>query len=277
MSVAEKNSCRSLDRMPEATAFKLAACLLASGSNGNSLFISDGNCAILIDAGLSGIEIERRLEARGIDKAILSAIVVTHEHVDHIRGVGVLSRRLKLPVYTTDQTYRATGGQLGDLFGRHTFACGTSFQIGTLKLHPFSTAHDAVDPAGFTIHANGYKMGLATDLGAATGMVRHHLKDCDLLVLEANHDPAMLIEGPYPWPVKQRIQSRVGHLSNQQSRALLNELMHPGLKHVLMAHLSETNNHPDKIQETITPILSDCNLELSIANQHKASAVIVLE
>jgi phosphoribosyl 1,2-cyclic phosphodiesterase len=275
MSTAHQSTCVLCDQVPLKTPYKLALSLLASGSKGNAIYISDGETAILIDAGLSGIELERRLAARGIDKETLRAIVVTHEHVDHVRGVGVLSRRLHLPVYINAQTYQAAG-QLGNLHQQHDFACGTSFQIGGLRLHPFSIAHDAADPAGFTITANGYKIGLATDLGIATGMAKHHLKDCDLLIIEANHDPDMLIDGPYPWPVKQRIQSRIGHLSNQQSHDLLNELTHPRLKHVFLAHLSETNNHPKIAQKIISPALSGCASKCSVARQDEGSAVVIL-
>ena len=196
----------------------ICLCVLASGSKGNSIYVSDGCTAILVDAGLSGIEIERRMKSRDLSPESLNAIVVTHEHDDHIRGVGILSRRYGLPVYISAKTREAASPQLKNLKKTVAFDCGTSFDINTLNIHPFSISHDAADPAGFTIALNQMKIGIATDLGIATAMVRHHLQACDLLILEANHDPEMLINGPYPWHLKQRVNGRTGHLSNRDSR-----------------------------------------------------------
>lgn len=233
--------------VPESeTECTLSVCVLASGSKGNAIYVSDGNAAILVDVGLSGIQIERRMHAAGLTVAQLSAIVVSHEHSDHVRGVGVLSRRYRLPVYISPRTEKATGTQLGRLHEIRHFEIGRPFGLGGMTIHPFATSHDAQDPAGFTISRNGHKIGIATDLGIATGMIKEHLKSCALLVLEANHDPAMLIDGPYPWPLKQRIKSRNGHLSNEDSGSLLAEICHNGLCHVILAHLSETNNTPKK-------------------------------
>lgn len=224
----------------------LSVCVLASGSKGNAIYISDGRTSFLVDAGLSGIEIERRMRAAGLCAERLSAIFVSHEHSDHVRGVGVLSRRYRLPVYISRLTEKAAGVQLGRLHEIRHFEIGRSFTFNDLSIHPFATSHDAQDSAGFTVSRNGHKIGIATDLGVATNMVKEHLKTCALLVLEANHDPAMLIDGPYPWPLKQRIKSRDGHLSNEDSGSLLAELRHDGLCHVVLAHLSETNNTPRK-------------------------------
>ena len=139
------------------------------------------------------------------------------------------------------------------------------------RIIPFSTSHDAEDPAGFTIVNNGLKIGIATDLGIATAMVKERLKQCQLLILEANHDPEMLIKGPYPWPLKQRIQSRVGHLSNRDSRELLSTLKHADLQHVILAHLSETNNTPRKALHDVGPALDDSRAQLHVATQHVVS------
>ena len=225
--------------------FSLAVCTLASGSKGNATYISDGNTSILVDAGLSGIEIKRRLASQNLAPNDLDAIIVSHEHTDHVRGVGILSRRYKLPVYINHQTQKAAL-QLGSLHEVIPFECGTTFNIRNLTIHPFSISHDAQDPAGFTIGQNGTTIGIATDLGIATAMVKEHLKHCELLILEANHDPTMLETGPYPWPLKQRIKSRTGHLSNPASKNLLAELQHENLQHIILAHLSEINNTPQK-------------------------------
>jgi phosphoribosyl 1,2-cyclic phosphodiesterase len=253
--------------------FNLAICILASGSRGNAIFVSSGSTSILIDAGLSGIEIERRLKHRGLCPKNLDAILVSHEHTDHIQGVGVLSRRFKLPVYLNAGTQKAALSQLGNLHHFENFECGTTFRINDLSIHPFSISHDAQDPVGFTVNQNGTKIGIATDLGIATSMVKDHLKECVLLVLEANHDEDMLINGPYPWPVKQRIKSRTGHLSNEASKTLLNEIQHDGLKHVMLAHLSETNNTPQKAVNEVRQALTRCIATIGVASQDETGSL----
>ena len=257
----------------------LTVCVLASGSKGNAIYVSDGETAVLVDAGLSGVEIQRRMAVADLSPDSLSAIVVSHEHGDHIRGVGVLSRRYGLPVYISPHTHQASGAQLGKLHAIRHFEIGRSFSINALTLHPFATSHDAEDPAGFTIARNGRKVGIATDLGIATGMVKQHLRECALLVLEANHDPAMLINGPYPWPLKQRIKSRSGHLSNEDSGGLLAELKHDGLCHVVLAHLSETNNTPAKALEAVEQALGNGHrsFHLHVACQDRCSGLFVLK
>jgi len=255
--------------------YDLAVCVLASGSKGNAIYISDGETSILLDAGLSGIELERRLAARGLAAASLDAIIVSHEHADHIKGVGILSRRYQLPVYINRETVQASP-QLGRLHEMRSFECGRAFDIRRLSVRPFSISHDAADPAGFTIGSNGTTIGIATDLGVATTMVKEHLKRCALLILEANHDPTMLATGPYPWPLKQRIKSRVGHLSNQESKTLLKELQHEQLQHVVLAHLSENNNTPQKAFTEVAKALTRCDARLSVAGQHASGPVIYL-
>ena len=254
--------------------YNLGVCILASGSKGNAIFISSGDTSLLIDAGLSGIEIERRLRSRGLDPKDLNAIIVSHEHSDHIQGVGVLSRRYKLPVYINSKTREAAVSQLGNLHDFKKFECGSMFTINDLSIHPFSISHDAKDPCGFTVNQNGTKIGIATDLGIATSMVKEHLKGCTLLILEANHDEEMLINGPYPWPVKQRVKSRTGHLSNAATKTLLNELQHDGLKHVMLAHLSETNNTPQKAVNEVARALTRCKARLDVALQDKCGALL---
>jgi phosphoribosyl 1,2-cyclic phosphodiesterase len=252
----------------------LSVCMLASGSKGNAIYISDGSTAILIDAGLSGVAIERRLRARGLSPENLSAIVVSHEHGDHIQGVGVLSRRYGLPIYISKGTHSAAGAQLGKIQEATHFSCGTAFQINALTLHPFSISHDARDPSGFTVQSNGLKIGVATDLGIATSLVKEHLKECTALVIEANHDPEMLETGPYPWHLKQRVRGRSGHLSNSDTRALVEELQHDGLTHVILAHLSETNNTPEKALNTVAPGLNRCQTRIEVASQSESGLLL---
>jgi phosphoribosyl 1,2-cyclic phosphodiesterase len=245
----------------------LSACVLASGSKGNAIYLAGGQTRILVDAGLSGREIERRMKARQLSAADLDAIIVTHEHSDHIQGVGVLARRYNIPVHINRRTALAGNGRLGNITNLVHFRCGTGFRVGALEIHPFTTSHDAADSAGFTIRCKGCKAGIATDLGIATELVKKHLENCQLLVLEANHDPQMLIDGPYPWPLKQRIRGRNGHLSNTQCRDLLGELLHADLKQVVLAHLSENNNTPAQALNAVSEALKGQAVSLCAATQ----------
>ncbi len=251
-------------------------CVLASGSKGNATYISDGHTRILLDSGLSGIQIERRLASHGLRAEDLDAILISHEHNDHISGAGVLSRRFQMPVYITRETATRSAKRLGRLVSVNHFTCGTPFKINSMEVHPFSLSHDAVDPAGFTFQVNGKKVGVATDLGIATHLVKSHLAGCHILILEANHDPEMLRNGPYTWPLKQRIMSRSGHLSNQDTGNLLKLLVHDKLKQVVLAHLSEINNTPVKAREAVLPVISNKNIVLTVASQDNGNKPIEL-
>ena len=257
----------------------LSVCVLASGSRGNAVFVSDGSTSILVDAGLSGIEIERRLKSRGLCLRDIDAILVSHEHGDHIQGAGVLSRRFHLPLYINFKTFQVAARRLGKIHDSllNRFECGAGFMINTLNIRPFSLSHDAADPAGFTINQNGQKIGIATDLGIATSVVKNHLKDCAILVLEANHDPGMLMNGPYPWPLKQRVRSRVGHLSNEESGTLLDEIKHDGLMHVILAHLSEANNTPEKALSVVEEAMNHCKARVTVARQDVCGDLLRLD
>ncbi|MGD2036301.1 MAG: MBL fold metallo-hydrolase [Desulfobacterales bacterium] len=265
-----------LQRLRQCKDYNLAVCVLSSGSKGNAIYISDGFTAILIDAGLSATEIKRRLKSRGLDPRDLNAILVTHEHSDHIQAVGMLSRQLKLPIYLSRNIEKKVfmGSSLYEI---RTFNSGSTFEINNLAVHPFAVSHDAADPVGFTIAQNGSRIGVATDLGTATPNLKENLKHCHLLILEANHDPDMLINGPYPWYLKRRIQSHSGHLSNRQSKRLLMELQHKDLQHVILAHLSQTNNAPQKVLAEISGALTLCNPRLTVASQHRSGEVIYIK
>lgn len=253
---------------------EITVCVLASGSRGNAIYVAHGEHAILVDAGLSGREIIKRLTLRQLSPESIGAVLVSHEHSDHIRGAGVLSRRFHLPVYLAPKTFRASTDMLGKLHEIRHFRCGETFNFRKMAIHPFSTCHDAEDPVGFTINCNGKKIGIATDLGIATAMVKEHLKQCRALVLEANHDPQMLIDGPYPWPLKQRIKGRSGHLSNVDSRLLLHELQHDQLRHVVLAHLSEQNNTPQKAVAEVCQAITRCQPHLHVAQQDICGDII---
>jgi phosphoribosyl 1,2-cyclic phosphodiesterase len=249
--------------------------VLGSGSRGNAVYVSDGTTSILVDAGFSAREIERRMRSLGLEPGRLDAVLVTHEHTDHVRGIARLARRHRLPVYLTAGT-RAGAPSLQELPELPTFSCGREFRIGSLAVRPFSIAHDARDPAGFTIGADGLRIGIATDLGHATALVKEHLRGCRLLILEANHDPQLLLDGPYPWYLKQRIRGRNGHLSNRASGEVLAEIRHAGLEHVILAHLSETNNRPEIALAETARALEGARTRLSAAAQDRCLPVIRL-
>ena len=250
-------------------------CPLASGSKGNSLFVSCRNSSILIDAGLSGIEIERRLNAVNISPENLTAIIITHEHSDHIKGAGILSRRFKLPVYITQKTWEACSS-LGKIEHLHFFECGTPFEIDQILVSPFSISHDARDPVGLTLEYKNHKIGIATDLGIVTSLVKEHLKNSNILYLESNHDLDMLINGSYPWHLKQRIKGRTGHLSNLDAGVLVSELKTDALKHVILAHLSEENNCPQKAIQEVSKSLNASDITLHVARPDQPGTVIKL-
>jgi len=221
--------------------------VLGSGSRGNSILLETSEVRILVDAGFSGRQIERRLEAIEIPADSISALVITHEHRDHTQGMGVLARRWNLPIYIARATARSCSALLNGQEELRFYRAGHPIDLGDLSVEPFLTCHDAIDPIGVTIRqrSSGLKVGVATDLGTPTVSVRHALKRCDLLVLEANHDDLMLRTGPYPWSVKSRIAGRHGHLSNRAAAQLGAELHHPGLAAVVLAHLSQECNEPE--------------------------------
>jgi len=227
---------------------KMEIGLLGSGSGGNSLLVRSEESTLLIDAGLSGKEIATRLNLLGISPSELLGIVLTHEHSDHIRGVGPLARRFGLPVWTNQPTLEAGKDAMGTLPRWVPIEIGVPFEIGDVCLDPFSLPHDAADPFGLTIKSQqGYRVGLATDMGYATQLVRSRLKGLQGLVLEFNHDLSMLLDGPYPWAIKQRIKGKLGHLSNGDAANLLGEIASDDLEWVICAHMSRENNEEEII------------------------------
>jgi len=254
----------------------VSVCTLASGSKGNCIYISTADKAILVDAGLSGREIEYRMRQRDLSPQTLQAIIVSHEHSDHIRGVGVLARRYSVPVFMSRETACAAQSSLGRLPSCCHFEPGMPFTIAPFSIHPFNVSHDAVDPVGFTIAMNGCRIGVATDLGIATGLVEEHLKGCHLLVIEANHDLEMLINGPYPWHLKQRIKGRNGHLSNDAAEALLRTVISNDLRYVVLGHLSETNNTSTLALKSVKKAVSGHHVHVVVAEQDRCGPVIML-
>ncbi|HET7442457.1 MAG TPA: MBL fold metallo-hydrolase [Terriglobales bacterium] len=238
-------------------AMGVSVSVLASGSRGNCAIISSSSTRILLDAGISCRETFKRLKALGDDLPAFSAILITHEHSDHVYGLQVLARKTKAPVFMTGATHQTWARALRDENGEcpkleklELFAAGKGFQIGDIAITPFTIPHDAADPVGFTFRAEGVKIGFATDLGYMPASVCHHLRGCDVLVLESNHDLEMLRGGPYPWSVKQRVMSRVGHLSNEALAQFFAKDYDGEAAYVVLAHLSEQNNHPELARGT---------------------------
>jgi len=251
-------------------------CVLASGSSGNAALLSTEKTRILIDAGLSMRELGKRLCAIGEDIHSLDAILITHEHSDHVSALPVLARRLKKP--TPFYLTRLTGPAIDwdeSIPVLEPFQAGTSFQIGDIAVQSFSIPHDAIDPVGFCFDAQGVRIGIATDLGYIPESVKYHLLLADLLLLESNHDLEMLKVGPYPWSVKQRVMSRVGHLSNHIVSEYLTEDLEARTAHVILGHLSEHTNHPEIARATAAMALEARCLETSVtvAEQNHPSAV----
>jgi phosphoribosyl 1,2-cyclic phosphodiesterase len=221
-----------------------SATILGSGSSGNATLLSNGDAHVLLDAGLSGREVCRRMLALGIAPENLCGIVITHEHTDHTRGLRVLAKHLRLPVYISDPTLESLG--LTSKLDRHEkIESGQEFELGGMAFLPFAIPHDAADPLAFVIRANGQRLGLAMDLGFISGLVKERLAACDCLILESNHDLEMLKVGPYPWALKQRVMSRQGHLSNEAVGQFLAEDFDLRARFIYLAHLSKNNNHPE--------------------------------
>jgi len=251
-------------------------CVLGSGSRGNSTYVEGDSTGVLIDAGFSGREIESRLAAAGVGIERVSAILVTHEHGDHIRGVGVLARRHRLPVYISAATLAAASGTIGRLPEIREISAGRSFSLGGLAVHPFSTSHDAVDPLGFVLSHGDRAVGYCTDTGHVSKLIRHRLAACHGLVLEANHDPVMLKNGPYSPALKQRIASRGGHLANHDAVRLICDLAaeENRLVHVVLAHMSGENNHPDAVMACVRAAALPEGVRVSLAHQDRAGEMI---
>ncbi|UQZ90820.1 MBL fold metallo-hydrolase [Deltaproteobacteria bacterium Smac51] len=239
----------------------LRFCLLASGSKGNAIWVEEGPLAVVIDCGLSAKEFKARAAMRGLDLKKLKAVIISHEHRDHIQGVGPLARSLDLTVIANAATQAACANFVGKVRWDE-FATGDTMNFGHLRVQTMSISHDAAEPTAFVIESDSGALGLATDLGAVTNLVRQRLLGLRSLILEFNHDYDRLMEGPYPWPLKQRVRGRTGHLANEEAAELAARLYHSDLKHLVLAHLSQTNNTPElalkaanqALKEVIEPI-----------------------
>ena len=248
---------------------------LSSGSAGNAYWLESDGTAILVDAGIGPRDTKKRLEVVGCDITALRAIVITHEHYDHIRGAEKIARRYEVPIYLTRGTLDASRIDTADV-DTVVFENDSSFTIGELQVHARKTIHDAADPACFVVEArDGTRVGIASDLGYVNPEVLQHLSGCDGLFFESNHDLDMLRMGSYPWSLKRRIMSRFGHLSNDDSVNAVQRLLGAELKTLCMIHLSQKNNHESIVRDMCTRLLrrTGASLEFAIAKQFEPTGL----
>lgn len=253
-------------------------CVLASGSKGNCTYISDGTTRLLIDAGLSCRRTEQELAKIGVALADIDAILLTHEHIDHIYGLVIIERKYKIPVLTNTRTAASVDVKMTTNITRY---CkdhfDTGFKCGTIYVQPFRILHDAVCPVGYTLTVDDHRISYVTDLGMVTDSVRNNVTGSELVILESNHDLEMLATGTYSRELQARIRSNNGHLSNAQSADFARELVHSGTKCLVLAHLSEENNTPELALKAAQGATKDAaDLRILVAGQSCASEVIVL-
>ena len=250
---------------------------LYSGSTGNCSLLESGETRILIDAGVTGKALDAALSVCGIDPHTITALVVTHEHTDHIGGAGVASRKMGIPIFANEKTWGAMGKKLGKLEDRNkrTFETNKTFCIDGVEIMPFSIPHDTKDPVAFSFYAEGKKVSIATDIGYVPSRIEKQLEGSDLLLMEANHDVEMLRHGGYPKELQDRILSNHGHLSNENCGKLLCKLYNTGVKRVILGHLSRENNTEKLAYETVSRILAENDIgadyTLKIAHYDRVS------
>jgi phosphoribosyl 1,2-cyclic phosphodiesterase len=240
-------------------------CSLYSGSSGNSMFVSSGNAKILIDAGLPGKSIEKALKDIGQNPAELDGIFVTHEHSDHVKGIGVLSRKYNVPIYANELTWKSMPSSIGSIKEHNIKVMSENHvNIKDLDILSFAIPHDAASAQGYAVYEGAKKIAIATDLGHYSEDVRKNIEDADVILIESNHDVEMLKFGPYPYNLKRRVLSDVGHLSNEAcGNAIVNMIDGSKRKRVILGHLSETNNYPELAYYTVVNILKEKNIELN--------------
>ena len=248
---------------------------LFSGSSGNAIYVGCGDIHLLVDAGLSGTRIANELARIGVHPSQLTAILATHEHVDHIRGVGILSRKYNLPVYATEGTWEGMAEKVGavDACRRCMLVPEQDFYIGEMNITPFSTPHDANQPVGLSFECRGARFSIATDVGCIKRGWFGHVSGSDAVLLESNYDPDMLQAGSYPYALKHRILSNRGHLCNEDAGRCAAELVKGGARHIILGHLSKENNFPELARRCVEDALRagglvpDEDLRLDVASR----------
>ncbi|MCL2382775.1 MAG: MBL fold metallo-hydrolase [Oscillospiraceae bacterium] len=251
----------------------LQFCSLYSGSSGNSFLIKSDHTNILIDSGVSAKKIIDGLTSINLSITDIDAILITHEHIDHVRSLNTLSSKYNLPVYANIKTWDALKEKKDSISdsNKKIFKVSENFEIGDLKIFPFSTPHDAADPCGFNICNNKHKLSVATDLGHVSNSIFKHFEGSSSLMLEANYDPEILKVSSYPFSLKKRIDSLHGHLPNKVSGQTICKLINSGLKNALLVHLSKENNFPELVHKTIEEELLENNYSLDTIDINIAS------
>ena len=260
-------------------------CSIASGSSGNCIYVGSDNTNLLVDAGVSAKRIENGLSDIDILPDTLQGILITHEHSDHISGLGILARKYHIPIYATYETalalqkIKSLGNVDQELY--HYIQPNEAFFINDIKVEPFSTSHDASNPVCYTMQLEEQKISIATDLGKYDDYIVSKLKESDILFIEANHDVNMLMVGKYPYYLKQRILGDRGHLSNDTSADLISKLIHPRLQTIMLAHLSKENNYEELAYETVCYELMSraCNFSaknVSVAHRDQPSQMVII-
>lgn len=248
---------------------------LGSGSRGNATLVETAETRLLVDCGYGMREAERRMQEVGVAAKELDAILVTHEHGDHVRGVRTLATRFRIDVWATPGTCSRTG--FSELPGLWLFSGHeTGFRIGDVKVIPYPVPHDAREPCQFIFESAGSRLGMLTDSGFVTTHARELLRECDGLMIECNHDTDLLRTGPYPPSLQARVGGRYGHLSNRQVAELLDGLSPAGLRHLLVAHISEKNNHPDLVRETLLQVSTGLDQRITLATQDRPGSWLTL-
>lgn len=260
-------------------------CSLYSGSSGNSIFIASDNAKVLIDAGLAGKKIDEALKHIGEEASSIDGIFITHEHIDHIKGVGVLSRKYDIPIYANDNTWAVMEKNIGKIKEHNIRIMDrrSSITINDLEIRSFNIPHDAIAPVGYTVSYAGKNASVVTDFGVFTEEIRDNIIDSDIILLESNHDVNMLRMGPYPYKLKLRVLGENGHLSNEDcGSAIVSLLKNDKKKQIVLGHLSGTNNHPDLAYQTVVDVLSANGIRpgddvtLQLASRHNPSEIILL-
>lgn len=257
----------------------MRVCVLGSGSSGNATYIGTDRTSILVDLGFGWRSLKRRMEQAALHGIRIDAILLTHGHMDHVTGVPSFLSRFSAPVFMNEGT-REEGPQLKSIDSWECFQTGSRFRIGDIEVEAFAVSHDAAEPVGFRFSAQGLEGAVATDLGQLTDGVRQRLAGCDWLVVESNHDEAMLKIGPYPWHLKERVLSHVGHLSNQELSRFFSHSFDGKASHVFLAHLSRQNNDPQIALSSASSALSrqlrPCACEVHLTEQSNPSIVLNL-
>jgi len=241
----------------------LKFCSLYSGSSGNCQFVKTEKTTILVDAGLSGKKIQQEMIKIGEDPNKIDAIFITHEHLDHVQGVGILSRRFDIPIYANEKTWEAMNATIGDVKSHNIRIMSEDVEVGDIFMQSFDISHDAVNPVGYNIYYKNKKISIVTDTGCINENIINSITDADLLLVESNHDEDMVLIGPYPWALKRRVLGEFGHMSNDTAGNLITKAIKKGTEIVLLGHLSKENNFPQLAYKTVENILKENGIDVN--------------